>query len=436
MWKGATITGRLTGATSVVGATLGEGTFGRVSQAILADGRTVAVKLLKLERDDRKGEQLATLCRMGRTHPCFVGWPWDYGRTPNGYWYFFMDLAPATFWPMNDYLTGKQALSLRALLRACFHLADAMATLHLNGLAFQDVSSNQVLLTSRGDAAIVDCDAIDVEDAVSANGGTRGYLTVKRALGQEPASIMTDAFALGVLLFQLMTGGHPQSGMKESTLDFVDDGMRNAWYRDRPLFVFSKSDRSNWPDPTTIEGLMTERWLFLPTEVRDAFHQHFTEGPSDSSRCILETQWRELFGKLPDAVFACGACGSPALDDPATIAPACRNCDRLLDRPQRLEIRRASRHRSDAAYVVTIANDMRLYAHHVDGRRGFDFTVAGRLVRTAQHHGKFVGLQNLTSHVWRSTQRDGSWRRIAPQEVVPLTLGSTIHFPGGVAVLA
>ena len=436
MWKGSTITGVLTGVTAVVGATLGEGTFGRVSKAILADGRIVAVKLLKLERDDWKGEQLAALCGMGRLHPCVVGWPWDSGRTPDGYWYFFMDLAPASFWPMNDYLAGKQALSLRALLRACFQLADAVASLHLNGRAFHDLSSNQVLLTSRGDVAIVDCDAIDIEGSPSAVGGTRGYLTVKRARGEEPPSIMNDAFALGVLLFQLMIGGHPQSGMKESTLDFVDDAMRNGWYRDRPVFVFSKSDRSNWPDPTTVEGLMTERWRLLPLDIQDAFHQHFTEGPFDSSRCILETQWRELFGKLPDAVFACSVCGAPALHDPATIAPTCRSCDHPLNRPHLLEIRRAGRYQSAADYVVTIARDMRLYAHHVEGRRSFDFTVAGRLVRTAQHHGRFVGLQNLTSSVWRSTERDGSWQRIAPQGIAPLTLGSTIHFPGGMAVLA
>jgi len=435
MWKGSTVSGRLTGISGVVGKTCGEGTFGRVNKVRLAVGRIAAVKLLKLEHDPKKGEQLAELCRMWRPHCCFVGWPWDYGQTADGHWFFFMDLAPDGTRPMNDYLAGKMALTLRALIRACFQLADAFAALHLIGMVFHDVSSNQILLTPHGDVAIVDCDTVAFEGSPSANGGTRGYLTVKRAKGLEPASMMTDAFALGVLIFQLMTGGHPQSGMKESTLDYVDDAMRNAWYRDQPLFVFSDADRSNWPDPTTAEGTMTDRWNLLTAEVRSAFQQHFTAGTFDSSRSVLETEWRDLFGRLQDAVFACHVCGSPALNDPVAISPVCRDCDHPLARPQLLEIRRPSRSRSAADFVVAIANDMRLYSHHVKEIRGFDFTVASRLVRGSKTNPKFVGLKNLSDCEWQATGGDGSWQWIAPQKVVPLTLGTAIHFPGAVAVL-
>jgi LSD1 subclass zinc finger protein len=434
--KGSNVVGKLCGLNGVVGKKIGEGTFGIVYEVMLSVGITMAVKFLKHEASAEKEEQLRELCQMKPPNRCFKGWPKDYGRTSDGVLFYFMEKVEPTYRPMTRYLAGKVTLTWRSLFRAGFNLADAFAALHLAGLVFPDISSNQVLVRLDGDIAIVDCDNICFASAEIVKRGTRGYMTPKLESGDEPVSMSTDSYALSTLLFELLIVGNPLSGMKETTLTYVDDTKRDEWYKTKPVFVFSDSDDSTCPDPSTVEQVMIEHWNRLPIWLQNTFRLCFTEGLQDSSLCLHETEWRDYFGRLPDLLYECENCRKPLLYDPNASLRRCPCCKRTTTRPPLLHIYFDYGTAEQISCEVALGNDTWLYAHHMRRLRTFDFTPAARIVRGDRRNSKYVGLKNLTADVWRVHHRDGSWKYVEPNDIAPLFLGTTLYFSEALCVVA
>jgi serine/threonine protein kinase len=102
-----------------------------------------------------------------------------------------------------------------AVVRIGAALADALAHLHKNGVLHRDLKPSNVLLTPAGEPVLLDFNlAADGREADAAAGGTLPYMPPEqlRAAGDggpAPADRRSDIFALGVILFELLTSRHP-----------------------------------------------------------------------------------------------------------------------------------------------------------------------------------------------------------------------------------
>jgi serine/threonine-protein kinase len=171
--------------------------------------RPVAIKLLaaRFDTDEKSRQRVRREARaVGRlVHP-HIAAVHDYGEVaaPSGVRCFIvMELVEGRS------VTSAGAMDWRSAARVCAQTAAALAVAHEHGLVHRDVSAGNVLLGPAG-VKVVDfgISAIVGERDSAEVLGTPAYLAPERLDGS-PAQPASDVYALGVLLYQLITGGLP-----------------------------------------------------------------------------------------------------------------------------------------------------------------------------------------------------------------------------------
>ena len=83
--------------------------------------------------------------------------------------------------------------------------------------------------------------------------------------------------------------------------------------------------------------------------------------------------------------------------------------------------------------VVMLNHDTKLYPHHVDPNRPWDFSrPVAEVTRHPQDPGRW-GLKNLTDGRWNFTPPGGAVADLDPGKNVPLANGTRINFNGAEA---
>jgi len=96
-------------------------------------------------------------------------------------------------------------------------VARGLSFAHSNGYVHRDVKPQNVLLNGDGEAKVTDfgiARSLDVQHGVTQTGtvlGTSDYIAPEQAQGQR-VDEHTDVYSLGIVLFELLTGGVPFSG--------------------------------------------------------------------------------------------------------------------------------------------------------------------------------------------------------------------------------
>ncbi|GGM08009.1 hypothetical protein GCM10007977_006330 [Dactylosporangium sucinum] len=195
---------------------LGQGGMATVWQAhdeVL--DRTVAVKLLTPEHtaDPDAFDRARNEARSGArfAHPNVVS-VYDFGtskRSGRGTAYLVMELVEGQ--PLDGVIRSGP-LDWQVAGRVCAEVAAGLAAAHTHGIVHRDVKPANVVLTSSG-AKILDFgvaartgDPDHLPDGTLL--GTPAYLAPER-LDRGPATPAADVYALGVLLYQCLTGRLP-----------------------------------------------------------------------------------------------------------------------------------------------------------------------------------------------------------------------------------
>ncbi|MFF0041662.1 serine/threonine-protein kinase [Streptomyces mirabilis] len=195
--------------------TIGRGAMGEVWRALDETlGRPVAVKLL-LPQDsdptaaDRFRLEAQTAGRLN--HPHVVG-VLDFG-TYEDRLFLVMELVGGD--SLARVLSAGGPLPADEVARIAAQAAAGLAAAHQQGIVHRDIKPANLLLDSDGTLKIGDFGIArfvdDPSAALTATGqivGTSLYLAPERALGR-PAGPASDVYALGCVLYQLLTGRPP-----------------------------------------------------------------------------------------------------------------------------------------------------------------------------------------------------------------------------------
>ena len=136
----------------------------------------------------------------------------DGGTTPDGRPFLVMEYVEGL--PIHRYC-DRNRLNTRCRLELFLRILDAVAYAHQNLVVHCDLKSNNILVTKDGCpklldfgiAKILDADRVDTTP-VAERLMTPRYASPEQVAG-EPVTTASDVYALGVLLYQLLTGGLP-----------------------------------------------------------------------------------------------------------------------------------------------------------------------------------------------------------------------------------
>ncbi len=217
-----------------VGRLIGAGGMGAVHEAVRADDeykQRVAVKFL---RRFASSDEAARRFRSERQilaslqHPRIAALL-DGGVTPDGQPYFVMeyiDGEPITAW------CDARRLDVDARLRLFVDVCDAVRVAHRRLVVHRDLKPSNILVTADGEVKLLDFgiarllrdeDGSDItQTAIGSLAFTPEYAAPEQMRG-EPVSTTADVYALGVLLFELLTGRRPFSlaGLSASAMERV-----------------------------------------------------------------------------------------------------------------------------------------------------------------------------------------------------------------------
>jgi WD40 repeat protein/serine/threonine protein kinase len=136
---------------------------------------------------------------------------YDYWRDPEGA-YLVMRLMKGG--SLEDQIRENGPLELAASVKLVDQIASALNAAHQQGVVHRDLKPANILLDEDGNAYLSDfgiAKAIGDQAGLTATGailGTPAYITPEQVQSRE-ITPQTDIYALGVVLYELLVGGHP-----------------------------------------------------------------------------------------------------------------------------------------------------------------------------------------------------------------------------------
>ncbi len=209
-----------------IASILGSGGMGEVYRADDTKlGQTVALKFLpaRLARDPVLLERLHDEVHLGRViaHPnvCRI--------------YDIVESAGAHFVAM-EYVDGEDLSRLPRRIGRLAHdkavdiargIAAGLMAAHAKGILHRDLKPANVMIDSSGDARIMDFGlALAAGEDDGTISGTPAYMAPEQLSG-EPATVQSDLYALGLVMYELFTGkrAHSARSMNERVRDITSE---------------------------------------------------------------------------------------------------------------------------------------------------------------------------------------------------------------------
>ena len=206
-----------------IGRLLGSGGMGHVYAARDVElGREVALKVASLNGEDaqsRLRREAQHASRLSHPNICHI---YDVGRA-DGQLFVVMELLPGR--SLAD-LVREAPLSIANATQYGIEIADALAHAHEQGVTHRDLKSTNVMITPKRGAKVLDfglARMLDTQqiDALSQSqrsltdegmiAGTLPYMAPELLRGQR-GDQRADIWALGVLLYEMVTGRRPFTG--------------------------------------------------------------------------------------------------------------------------------------------------------------------------------------------------------------------------------
>lgn len=209
---------------------------GVVYQAIqTATGRVVAVKVLvprgaSVEKARRRFlREVQLIAKLQHPHIVTL---YDSGKTADDRLYYVMEYIEGS--ALRKHVRAKR-LTLEEVLTLFVTLCDAVEALHARGIVHRDLKPSNVLVDARGRLVVLDlglavAQAAPIDVTLSQPGdllGTLAYMSPEQTSSTSlELDARSDVYALGVMLFEALTGSHPYS--LQGTIEMVVERIRES----------------------------------------------------------------------------------------------------------------------------------------------------------------------------------------------------------------
>ena len=225
-----TLIGRQVGP-YVIESELGRGGMGSVWRARRADGRfegKVAIKFVHAAWIGRIGEQrfLTEGKLLGRLDHPNIARLLDAGVLDATQPYLVLEYVDGV---QIDAHCERAALGMEARIRLFLNVLDAVAHAHSNLIVHRDLKPSNIFVTTDGTVKLLDFGIAKLLDegggSVPATQSIAGALTPQYAAPEQllgkPVTTATDTYALGIVLYLLLSGSHPFAERAGSQVELI-----------------------------------------------------------------------------------------------------------------------------------------------------------------------------------------------------------------------
>ena len=231
---------------------LGRGGMGAVYLARqISLNRLVAIKILPAGLDDgfnnfaeRFKNEAQAMAQL--SHPGIVA-VYDFGETTNGLLYIAMEYIDGT--DVQQMVVNQGRLHSAHAMAITAHVCDALAYAHGKGIIHRDIKPSNIMINQDGVVKVADFGLAKVSRGGETTGITQSGLVMGTLYFMAPEALTlgsevdqrADIYAVGVMLYQMLTGKLPQGlfempSMQVSGLDPRYDGIvAKALREDRAL---------------------------------------------------------------------------------------------------------------------------------------------------------------------------------------------------------
>ncbi|HEV3062801.1 MAG TPA: tetratricopeptide repeat protein [Vicinamibacterales bacterium] len=251
--------GRVLGSYSIEQC-IGRGGMGSVYLARRIDlefDRQVAIKMIRRGMDSelvirRFRHERQILASLDHPHIASL---FDGGTTPDGLPYFVMEYVAGI--PIDRY-ADEHRLTIAARLQLCLGVLDAVQHAHDRHVVHRDLKPSNVLVTADGRPKLLDFGIAKLLDQEGMDGAstfttlarplTPDYASPEQVRG-DPVTPATDVYAVGLLLYELLTGHRPH----RLTTHTTEEMARVVCEQDpeRPSAVVGRTETRALADGTT-----------------------------------------------------------------------------------------------------------------------------------------------------------------------------------------
>jgi DNA-binding helix-hairpin-helix protein with protein kinase domain len=415
---------------------LGEGGQGETYRVKLG-GASLALKWYHPQwATARQRAALETLIRKGSPSEMFL-WPIDLASAAGvpGFGYL-MPLRTSRFKSGNELAKRRIEPNFRTLITAGLNLAHGFLQLHAKGLAYRDINfGNFFVDPDSGEVLICDNDNVGIDGQPHNDvGGTMKFMAPEVVRGETAPTAQTDLYSMAVLLHFLFMMAHPLDGQMEAMIECMGPLEQQRLYGLEPVYIADPQDKSNRPVRGRHDNMLAF-WPIYPRFFQKHFQRAFGEGIKDPGSRVKESEWRAALVQLRDSLVYCSHCRaenfwSEEYEEKNRQSPSCWACKKALIPPMALALEKQR---------VMLNYDTRLFSHHLDMSRIYDFSQPVAEVSQHPTNPNIWGLKNLGSNPWKVTLADGHAAEVAVGRSVTLSPGNRINFgniEGEIQVLA
>ena len=205
---------------------MGAGTFARVFRAVHRNsGEIVAIKAMR-NRYSTNAVQANQFLREGRVgitlrHPNIVP-TFDVCSSSNGRSHFLV-MEFVEGWNLRDFVKIRKKVDPLQATRLMMNMAEGLRYAADRGLTHRDLKLNNVLVTSSGNAKVVDFGLAAMDESFTDTAGndmppntrTIDYAALERATSVRKDDTRSDIYFLGCIYYHMLTGQAPLTETKD-----------------------------------------------------------------------------------------------------------------------------------------------------------------------------------------------------------------------------
>ena len=185
---------------------IGEGTYGDVWRARnTKSGVTVAIKRFRQQPDEVSCDEVKKLARLAPARGIVA--LYDVHLASEPYCYVMEHLSGGT---LADLIRRRKQIPFAEAWRIFRHLIESLCYVHGEGIVHCDIKPENVLLDSRGNPRLGDFGQARGRGPGGASLGTRFYMAPEQARLEGLSDPRWDVYALGALLYEMLTGEKPR----------------------------------------------------------------------------------------------------------------------------------------------------------------------------------------------------------------------------------